>query len=135
MGRAPYNVVKVTARRDSPDTSAPDGEFPLAFGWAIGKDSVPLTASSTAFTEARDLVLVLDFSGSMNYDSQLTSSLGLSTAEDILDDMWDAMVAANPTWPGTSTSKFPSSGFGNINSYQGTYVSSTTTSTFSARSA
>src|SRR5262245_31593106 len=76
-GGTPYNVVKVTARRDGPDLSAPDGEFPLAFGWAIGKDSVPLTVSSTAFTEARDLVLVLDFSGSMNYDSQLSSTLGV----------------------------------------------------------
>ena len=128
-GGAPFNVVRVTARRNGSDPSAPDGEFPLAFGWAIGKDSVPLQASSTAFTEARDLVLVLDFSGSMNYDSQLTSSLGLTAAEGILDDMWDAMVAANPKWPGTSTSKFPAGGFGSINSYQGTYVSSTTTST------
>ena len=33
-GGAPYNVVKVTARRNGADTSAPDGEFPLAFGWA-----------------------------------------------------------------------------------------------------
>jgi Flp pilus assembly protein TadG/Mg-chelatase subunit ChlD len=128
-GGAPYNVVKVTTRRNGADTSAPDGEFPLAFGWAIGKESVPLQASSTAFTEARDLVLVLDFSGSMNYDSQLTSSLGISVAEGLLDTMWNEMVAADPTWPGTSTSKFPSGGFGSINSYQGTYVSSTTTST------
>jgi hypothetical protein len=122
-------VVKVSVRRNGPDLSAPDGEFPLAFGWAIGKDSVPLQVSSTAFTEARDLVLVLDFSGSMNYDSQLSSSLGVSTAEDMLDAIWDAMVEANPTWPGSSTSKFPYTGFGGINSYEGTYVSSTTNST------
>ncbi len=125
----PYNVVKVTARRTGSDLSAPDGEFPLAFGWAIGKDSVPLVTSSTAFTEARDIVLVLDWSGSMDYDSLLTSSLGLTDAEEILDSMWDTLVAADPKWPGTSTSKFPSTGFGSINSYQGTYVSSTTTST------
>ena len=61
-GGTPYNVVKVTARRNGSDPTAPDGEFPLAFGWAIGKDSVPLQTSSTAFTEARDLVLVLDWS-------------------------------------------------------------------------
>jgi len=128
-GGTPYNVVKVTARRDGPDTEAPDGEFPLAFGWAIGKDSVPLETSSTAFTEARDLVLVLDFSGSMNYDSQLTSSLGLSAAENLLDNIWDSLVEINPQWPGTSDSKFPSTGFGNINSYYGTYVSSTTNDT------
>ena len=72
---APYNVVKVTARRTGSDTTAPDGEFPLAFGWAIGKDSVPLQTSATAFMEARDLVLVLDFSASMNDDSSLNSTL------------------------------------------------------------
>jgi hypothetical protein len=43
--------------------------------------------------------------------------------------MWDAIVEANPQWPGTSTSKFPSTGFGNINSYEGTYVASTDNST------
>jgi Flp pilus assembly protein TadG len=128
-GGTPYNVVKVTARRNGPDLEAPDGELPLAFGWAIGKDSVPLETSSTAFTEARDLVLVLDFSGSMNYDSWLTSTLGLSTAESLLDNMWDEMVAENPQWPGTTTSKFPSAGFGQINSKYGTYVSSTDTAT------
>jgi hypothetical protein len=128
-GGTPFNVVRVTARRNGSDLEAPDGEFPLAFGWAVGKESVPLVTSSTAFTEARDLVLVLDFSGSMNYDSQLTSSLGQSTAEGLLDEMWDTMVEADPNWPGTSTSKFPSTGFGNINSYAGTYVSSTDTTT------
>jgi Flp pilus assembly protein TadG len=128
-GGTPYNVVRVTARRTGSDTSAPGGEVPLAFGWAIGRDSVPLEVSSTAFTEARDLVLVLDFSGSMNYDSQLTSSLGMSAAEDLVDNMWNELVEANPTWPGTSTSKFPANGFGLINSYEGTYVSSTTNST------
>jgi Flp pilus assembly protein TadG/Mg-chelatase subunit ChlD len=126
-GGTPYNVVKVSARRTGPDTEAPDGEFPLAFGWAIGKDSVPLTTSATAFTEARDLVLVLDFSGSMNYDSQLTSALGLTAAVELLDEMWDSLQDANPTWPGTTTSKFPSTGFGTINSYYGTYVNSTDT--------
>jgi hypothetical protein len=88
-----------------------------------------LETSATAFTEARDLVLVLDWSGSMNYDTWLTSTLGLSAAVEILDDMWDALRNADPKWPGTTTSKFPSTGFGSINSYYGTYVSSTTTST------
>jgi Mg-chelatase subunit ChlD len=128
-GGAPFNVVRVTARRNGSDLESPDGQFPLAFGWAIGKESVPLQTSSTAFTEARDLVLVLDFSGSMNYDSQLTSSLGLTTAEGLLDQMWDAIVEEAPTWPGTSTAKFPSAGFGNINSYAGTFVNSTDNTT------
>lgn len=128
-GGTPYNVVKVTARRNGPNLEAPDGELPLAFGWAIGKDSVPLETSATAFTEARDLVLVLDFSGSMNYDSLLTSSLGLSTATELLDAMWDTLQEVDPKWPGTGTSKFPAAGFGQINSDYGTYVSSTDTNT------
>lgn len=125
----PYNVVKVTARRNGEDLSAPDGEVPLAFGWAIGKESVPLAVSSTAFTEARDLVLVLDWSASMNDDSSLNSSLSLTTVEELLDGCWNALVAADPKWPGTSTSKFPSTGFGSINSYYGTYLSSSVTTT------
>jgi Mg-chelatase subunit ChlD len=128
-GGAPYNVVRVTARRDGADTSAPDGELPLAFGWAVGQESVPLHVSSTAFTEARDLVLVLDWSASMNDDSSLNSSLSLSTVESLLDGMWNSLVTADPKWPGTTTSKFPSTGFGSINSYYGTYVSSTDTAT------
>jgi Flp pilus assembly protein TadG/Mg-chelatase subunit ChlD len=126
---APFNVVKVTARRTGDDTTAPDGEFPLAFGWSVGKDSVPLETSATAFTEARDLVLVLDVSASMNDDSSLNSTLPIAQVVTLLDGMWDSLVAADPKWPGTSTSKFPSTGFGTINSYYGTYVSSTTTST------
>jgi hypothetical protein len=128
-GESPYNVVQVVARKTDADVSAPDGQLPLAFGWAVGRSKVPLKASATAFVESRDLVVVLDFSGSMNYDSQLTSSLGVSEAEGLLDNMWNAMVAANPKWPGTSTSKFPATGFGEIDSYEGMYISSSDTAT------
>jgi hypothetical protein len=128
-GSAPFNVVKVTARRTGSDTEAPDGEFPLAFGWSIGKDSVPLQTSATAFMEARDLVLVLDVSASMNDDSSFNSSLSSSQVISLLDGMWDSLVAANPKWPNTTQSKFPSTGFGTINSYYGTYLSSTDTAT------
>lgn len=71
---SPYNVVRVKARRtNADDLEAPDGELPLAFGWAVGRESVPVATSATAFVEARDLVLVLDFSGSMNDDSDLSA--------------------------------------------------------------
>lgn len=126
---SPFSVVQVTARRTGSDTTAPDGKFPLAFGWAVGKESVPIEASATAYVEARDLVLVLDFSASMNDDSSLNSSLATSEVDHALDAMWDALVAADPKWPNTAESKFPSSGFGSINSYAGTYVASTTNST------
>lgn len=128
-GVAPFNVVQVTARRTDANTSAPDGQLPLAFGWAVGRDKVPLETSAAAFVEARDLVLVIDYSGSMNYDSQLSSPLGVSAAEALLDEMWDTMVDADPRWPDTGASKFPSTGFGTVNSDAGTYISSTDTNT------
>lgn len=127
-GVAPYNVVQVIARRTGDDVSAADGQFPVAFGWAVGREKVPLETSAAAFVEARDLVMVVDYSGSMNYDSQLSSPLGLTAAEQLLDNMWNTMVDADPTWPDTEESKFPSSGLGAINSPEGTYVSSSTTS-------
>ena len=130
-GVEPYNVVRVSARRDNTDTSQPDGRLPLSFGWAVGMPSVEMVTAATAFVEARDIELVLDFSASMNDDSSMTSfgSLGQANVEASLDAMWSALVTANPKWPGTTTSKFPSTGFGGINSYYGTYVSSSTTST------
>jgi hypothetical protein len=82
-GAEPYNVVRVTARRTELDTSQPDGRVKLAFGWAVNKPSVPVQASATAFVEARDLALVLDFSASMNDDSALRAfgKLGQSAVE------------------------------------------------------
>jgi Flp pilus assembly protein TadG len=129
-GATPYNVVQVIARRTDGDVSEPDGQLPLAFGWSVGRSKVPLTTSATAFVEARDLVMVLDFSGSMNYDSNLVDSdLAQSEVEQLLDGMWTAIRNADPQWPSTTVSKFPSTGFGSINSAVGTYVSSTDTAT------
>lgn len=123
-------MVKVSARRDNTDTTQPDGRLQLSFGWAVGRSSVEVVTTATAFVEARDIALVLDFSASMNDDSSMTSfsSLGQSNVEASLDAMWNSLVTANPKWPGTTTSKFPATGFGGIDSYYGTYVSSSTTS-------
>ncbi len=128
----PFNVVQVVARRTNGDADAPDGQLAMSFGWAVGRSQVALQTSATAFVEARDLVIVLDFSASMNDDSSLRSGLGETQAENSLDAMWDSLVAADPVWPGTSDSKFPSDGFGLVNSYAGTYLSSSSTSTIRA---
>ncbi len=128
-GVSPYNVVRVEARRTNADTSASDGQLRLAFGWAIGKSTVPLEAAATAFVEARDMVIVLDFSASMNDDSSLNSSLDASEVDASLDGMWAALQEADPKWPGTSESKFPANGFGRIDSAYGTYVYGTDTDT------
>jgi len=125
-GTPPYNVVRVAARRTESDPSAPDGEFPLAFGWAIGKSQVPIQTAAVAYVEARDLVVCLDWSSSMNDDSSMRAmdTLGRASTEDALDAMWDSLVDADPRWPDhPNVSKFPSSGFGKINSYYGTYES------------
>ncbi len=119
----PFNVVQVVARRTESDASAPDGQLALSFGWAVGRSQVPIQTSSTAFVEARDLIVVLDFSASMNDDSSLRSSLGETQAENSLDAMWDALRASNVTWPGKSRKKFRWK-FGGIDSYAGTFVSS-----------
>jgi Flp pilus assembly protein TadG len=72
-GGEPANVVKVNARRDQDDTNLPDGRVKSIFAWALGVDSTKLSTESIAFVEARDLVVVLDYSGSMNDDSELRS--------------------------------------------------------------
>jgi hypothetical protein len=99
-GAAPYNVVKVTARRDQDDVDLPDGKLELTFGWAVGKPTVDVTASASAFIEARDIALVLDYSGSMNYDSQFRSDtlnkLGQQAVEDNLHDIWEGL--GSPTY-------------------------------------
>ncbi|MDP7018182.1 MAG: VWA domain-containing protein, partial [Pirellulaceae bacterium] len=125
-GQEPYNVVKVVTDRDNDNVNAPDGKLKLAFGWAVGQPSIELHAASTAFVEARDLVLVLDFSASMNDDSSIKSfsKLGQTNVEQSLDAMWDALVASDVTWPNSSTKKFKSTGFGKVDSYYGTYYSS-----------
>jgi Flp pilus assembly protein TadG len=130
-GATPYNVVKVTARRTNQDLSAEDGQLKLNFGWAVGKSSVPLTTSATSFVESRDIVLVLDYSASMNDDSTIGSfsKLGQANVEANLDQMWNALVAADPKFNGSAKSKFTSTGFGLINSPVGTYHSSTNSDT------
>lgn len=92
-GDTPYNVVQVNVRRDNPDTSAPDGELPMAFGWAVGKSSMPIRVSGAAFIESRDMVLVLDFSSSMNDDSELKSisRLGQQRIEDNMRQIWEEL--------------------------------------------
>lgn len=89
----PYNVVKVVARRDQPDMSARDSKLPLAFGWAVGKPTIDLRAEAIAFVEARDMVVVLDFSGSMNDDSKYSaiSRLGQGPIEENMTNIINAM--------------------------------------------
>jgi hypothetical protein len=90
-GVSPYNVVGVTARRDNPDTNAPDKKLELFFAPIFGEKNASLTASAAAFIEARDIVMVLDYSGSMNDDSELRSidRIGQNAVEDNITEIWE----------------------------------------------
>jgi Flp pilus assembly protein TadG len=107
-GSGPYNVVKVTARRENSNLTAPDGQLRLAFGWAVHKPSVPLRTSASAFVQARDMVLVMDFSGSMNDDSTFAAiaKLGQTAIETNQANIYTALGSPNvgtlplkPDWP------------------------------------
>lgn len=94
-GESPYNVVKVEPRRDNPDMSTRDSRVPLSFGWAVGVPTVPLKASAVSFVEARDMVVVLDFSASMNDDSQYKARnrIPQENIEENMRDIADSLTA------------------------------------------
>ena len=91
-GVEPYNVVQVSARRDDSNPTPASSEDPdgralsLPFGAAIGHGSHTMSVSATAFVESRDIVVVMDFSRSMTYDSALNVSR-LSDS-DVIDNEW-----------------------------------------------
>ena len=65
----PYNIVRITARRTIGGNSA----LPLFFAPVIGHPTADVTAQAMATFQPRDIVLALDFSGSMNNDSEFRS--------------------------------------------------------------
>lgn len=75
------NAVKVVARRTEADKTKPDGKLPGIFSSAFGHPGVALTTESIAFIEPRDIVVVHDFSRSMNFDSDYTDSPSLKLSE------------------------------------------------------
>lgn len=125
----PYNVVKVSARKDNATEGQPDSRLPLFFAGFMSEKTAAVTTSAIAFIEARDIVLVLDYSGSMSYDSEFDAMssyrLGKSAVEANLDEIWDTLVASGATYSDTGKLKFPASGYGKINSAYGKYISST----------
>ncbi len=77
------NCVKVIARHDNPDESAPDGKIPGLFTGLFRDTGSVARSESIAFIEPRDLVVVHDFSRSMNFDSYYCNegSVQLPTAQ------------------------------------------------------
>lgn len=127
-GAKPFNVVKVIARRDNSEEGKPDSKLQLFFAGILGEKTATVTTSAIAFIEARDIVLVLDYSGSMSYDSEFDAMsfyrLGQSNVEANLDDIWNTLVDSGVTYSNSDKLKFPPNGYGRIDSAEGTYLSS-----------
>lgn len=80
-GASQTNVVKVVARRDGSTASAPDAKVPSLF--AVGSGGTTIRTEAVAFVDPRDMVIVQDFSRSMNFDSYFTTEVttGLTQAQ------------------------------------------------------
>lgn len=80
-----YSAVKVIVR----------GKSSLFFGRVFGKDSLDSKAEAVATFAPRDILLVLDYSASMSYDSQLYSidALGRATVEANLRNVYNDLGA------------------------------------------
>ena len=64
--------------------------LPTFFGKVFGRESFAIESSAVATYQPRDIMLVLDFSASMNDDSELKSidHLGQAVVEDSIYQMW-----------------------------------------------
>lgn len=74
----PYNIVKVRADRDAASGGSPDERLPLIFAPALRHTKVKIGAEAVASFQPCDIMVVLDFSASMNDDSSFgrISTLG-----------------------------------------------------------
>lgn len=90
----PYNVVRVIAshQQQAGVGSAPgaDQRLPLFFAPVLGVKNADVGASAIATFQPRDIMVVLDYSGSMSYDSRFMrmNLLGRTTIENTLTQMW-----------------------------------------------
>ena len=102
-GANPFNAVKVTARMDNPDPSAPDAAMKLFFASYWGTKSTAMVASGSAFVESRDIVLVLDYTASMNDDSTFAGmgALGRSAVESNMLQIFGQLGLNTPKLPDT----------------------------------
>jgi hypothetical protein len=92
---SPSNVVKVIARKDNADETAPDARLPALFARVWGNDGTDLRAEASAYVEARDIVAAIDFSGSMSHYSQFKpqtlDELGQVALEGNLYDIYSSL--------------------------------------------
>ncbi len=96
-----FDAVRVTVRRTA---DSPNGAVPLWFANIFGIRETELRARAAAVLLPRDIALVIDLSGSMDYDSQLRfynrSDGGFSNLRDIWAAL-DGPVPSRPYMPGS----------------------------------
>ncbi len=86
----PHNVIKVQAKRTADNGN---NRLPLFFAPFMGTKSVDVSAEAVATFQPRDIMVVLDYSASMNDDSSLgaISKLGRTYIESNLQTMWNEL--------------------------------------------
>ncbi len=94
--QTPYNVVRVKISRsmqNGADGKAVDDRVPLFFAPIMGSKTADIGVEAIASFQPRDIMVVLDFSASMNDDSCLgaISKLGRAPVEDNLKKMWQEL--------------------------------------------
>jgi Flp pilus assembly protein TadG len=81
----PSNVCRVTVRRDNPDATQPDARVQTFFAKVLGNEAPDLVISAIATVESRDIVSVLDFSRSMNFDSYFNSEASTRPSDEAIE--------------------------------------------------
>ncbi len=97
-GTGVANCVRVVARRNQENSAAQDGKLRLFFGGVIGTRFASVQTEATAYVQARDIIVVHDFSRSMNFDSFFSGETnGLSDAkiEENLGRLWADLQPTN----------------------------------------
>jgi|GEM_PF-3488146 Mg-chelatase subunit ChlD len=129
----PHNVVEITARLDDFQRADSDGNafdtvtqaVPLIFMNALGQQYASVEATATATYQPRDMVLVLDESGSMRFDSLLyrdtINRLGTTAVVNTIEEMWSDLgypsygnmdfEAEYPTFEGVGSGRRPVYGY------------------------
>lgn len=140
-GEQPFNCVQVTARLADFQRADSDGNpfdapveqaLPLLFMAAVGREYADVEATATATYQPRDMMLVLDESGSMRFDSlffpDTRQRLGTEAIVDTLEEMWEDLgyptygnmdfEAEYPTFEGVKTAQRPQYYYGRFYGYE-----------------
>ncbi len=91
-----YDAVRVTLRRTSGSASGP---IDLMFAKFLGHETASMTARAAAVLVPRDIAVVIDLSGSMDYDSQLRSWNRTDGGYANTRDVWCALDGPEPSRP------------------------------------